>query len=307
MPPVERAVTVIIPSRGLRERGALLHRAIDSVRAQRGVEAVPLVVLNGARRAREVEASVRVTPGVCLLVRAEADLPAALRAGREAVGTPWFATLDEDDELLPDALACRMEALQAQADADVVVTNAIRRHGDSDTIVMGDHIDVARDPLRAFLRRNWLVPGSWLARSDRVRASLFDGMPRYRECTFLALRFAIEYRMHWLQKPTVVYHVATLHAETRSREYLHGQAEALQQLLLLPLPGFMRREVRWAISAAFHEAADALWKAGEAEEAWRMHVRSLRAWGGLRFLPFSRHLLGTALRRMAASGGLAAE
>lgn len=282
----------------------MLWRAVDSVREQSGVRALALVVLNGAQRAPEVEGALARAhergDGVRLIVREDADLPAAHRAGRHAVETPWFGALDDDDLLLPGALARRVEALEGSPDSDVVVTNGMVRRGDIDALHVPPEDAVAADPLRALQRRNWLLPGSWLARRDRVAPLVFDDMPRYRECTYLALRFAIEHRMLWLQEPTVCYNVGSPHAESRSHGYMMEQVAALRRILALPLPGPMRRRVHREITAAFHDMADFHWSAGALELAWRIHLRSLRAWGGLRYLPFTRHLLGTGWQRLRA-------
>ena len=105
------AVSVVIPTLGQREREAWLRRAVASVLDQRGVRAVPLVVLNGAQPSPAVECWLRAEPRLRLVTREEANLPLALLAGRRAVDTPFFATLDDDDQLLPDALALRRELI----------------------------------------------------------------------------------------------------------------------------------------------------------------------------------------------------
>lgn len=304
MPSPDRAVTVVIPTRGLGERAKLLWRAVDSVREQSGVRALALVILNGAQRAPEVESALRRAyergDGVRLIVHEEGGLPAAHRAGRRAVATSWFGALDDDDALLPGALARRLDALEQRPECDVVVTNGMVHRDGVDSLHVPPDDAVAKDPLRALQRRNWLLPGSWLARHDRVGHAVFDDMPRYRECTYLALRFAIEHRMIWLQEPTVRYNVGSPHAESRSHGYLMEQVEALRRILALPLPAAMRRRVRREIAAAFHDMADHHWSLGALELAWRLHLRSLRAWGGLRYLPFTRHLLGAEWSRVRA-------
>jgi glycosyltransferase involved in cell wall biosynthesis len=294
----EPAVTVIIPTRGLPERRDHLYRAIASVRRQEGVRATPLVVINGSQSAPEVSATLLAHSDVHVLTRPVAHLPSALRLGREAVDTPWFGTLDDDDELLPDALSRRIAALRRNPDADVVVSNGYRRVNGHDVLhIAGDH-RIAVDPLRAFHRGNWLLPGSWTARSDRVDATLFDGMPSHRECTFLALRFSTQYNMIWLDEPTVVYHEGSPRAVSRSYAYMVGQLKATRSLLRLPLPGHMQRRVRWEVAAALHDTADRCWADGDLANAWRHHGASLRAWLGLRYLPFTRHLLVAEWRRL---------
>jgi len=159
-------------------------------------------------------------------------------------------------------------------------------------------MDVQAAPLRTLHERNWLLPGSWLARSDRIGPALYAGMPRYLECTYLALRFATEYAMLWLPTPTVVYNVGSPEAESRSREYLLGQMTAGRSLLALSLPAWFRRHLRRNIGAAYHAAADHLLSSGLLAEAWRMHLHSLTTRdGAVRYLLFTRHLVRASCER----------
>ena len=297
MSSADRAVTVIIPTRGLRERAELLRNAIDSVLGQLDVRAVPLLVLNGASRCPEVEQALKADPRLRLITRHEANLPAAMRAGREAVDTPWYATLDDDDVLLPDALSLRVGALQRRPDCDAVITNGYRRTDAGDVLNILPGSDINSDPLRALLRRNWLLPGSWLCRSDNVGVSLFEGMPRYLECTYLAVRFATEYRMLWLDTPTVAYRVGSPLATSNSREYTLGQVDALRRIIELKLPSDVRRQFRRRIAASYHFEANRALREGETRKAWRWHVAALLESGGLRYAPFIRHLLRASWSR----------
>lgn len=297
MSSADRAVTVILPSRGQPGRLDSLRRAIESIASQHDVCAIPLVVLNGPHVSPGVEAALRADGRVRVLTRREPGLPGAYVAGREAVETPWFATLDDDDLLLPGALARRVEELERRPDHAVVVTNGYRRDGVRDVLNVEPPLDVAADPLRALLRRNWLLPGSWLCRSALVTPSLFAGMPPYLECTFLAVRFASRLGMVWIDEPTVVYHVGAPLAVTGSREYVVGQMDGLRAILALPLPDDVRHAWRRRVAAAYHAAADYDWRAGSLRSAWRWHLASLCEPGGWRHVTFTRHLIRAMLVR----------
>jgi hypothetical protein len=291
MSSADRAVTVIVPSRGLAERLDQLREAIESIATQRDVCATPLVVLNGSGVSPQVEAVLQGDRRVRVVKRVEASLPGAYVAGRQAVETPWFATLDDDDLLLPGALARRVDEMERRPEHAVVVTNGYRRDGGQDVLNIQPPLDVAADPLRALFKRNWLLPGSWLCRSTMVGPSLFEGMPRCLECTFLAARFASELRMVWIDEPTVIYNVGSPLAITRSREYVVGQMDALRTILALPLPDDVRRLLHSRVAAAYHDAADHDWRAGALRSAWQWHVASLQEPGGWRHITFTRHLL----------------
>src|SRR6185295_1279548 len=93
------------------------------------------------------------------LVRLEAaDFPAALRAGRVRVRSPYFAELDDDDELLPGALATRVAAMEAHPDVDVVVTRGYVDHQGRRELNLRDLEGLQADPLRSLLDQNWLAP-----------------------------------------------------------------------------------------------------------------------------------------------------
>jgi len=243
------AISVIIPTRALAVRAALVRRAIDSVLAQEDVRAVPIVVVNGDEPDEALVASLRADRRVRTTTLAAADLPAAILAGRDLVDTPYFAELDDDDEYLPGALALRVRTLVERAESDVVVTNGIVRDSRGDSLHVEDTAAVHRDPLRALLAGNWLLPGTWLCHTARVDRALFAEMPPFRECTFLALRFATTCRMTFLDTPTLLHHLGTPRAESQSREYTLASLAATRRLLELELPPDVRAAFRASLSA----------------------------------------------------------
>jgi hypothetical protein len=293
----DTTISVVIPTLARRERATYLRRAIDSVLSQQGVRAVPLLVINGASYDAALVQALRDDPRIRIVERAEPGLPHAMRTGRCAVDAPWFAILDDDDVLMPSALALRQRVLLERDECDVVVTNGYRCDDGVNVLHVPAAGEVSADPLRALLRANWLLPGSWLARTDRVGDDLFDGMPRFLECTFLAARFATAYQMYWLDTPTVIYTEGSPLAESHSRAYLLGQADALRSLLSLQLPADVRRELHARIVSACHTVADQELQAGRTREAWRWHAATLREPGGWRHVRFIRHLLRASLMR----------
>ncbi|HMA03017.1 MAG TPA: hypothetical protein VKP02_11685, partial [Gemmatimonadaceae bacterium] len=71
------AVTIIIPTLGLRERAVSLQAAIASALAQDGVRPIVLVVLNGTNRDPDIERALREDRRLTLIVREQRGLPAA--------------------------------------------------------------------------------------------------------------------------------------------------------------------------------------------------------------------------------------
>jgi len=293
------AVTIIIPTLGLRERAASLKAAIESALAQTGVRPTVVVVLNGKRRDPEVERALRDDARVTLAMREGRGLPAAFVEGRKLVTTPWFSALDDDDLLLPGALELRVRELERRPECAAVFTNGYVRNGAGDSLHIHALQNVNADPVRAMLKRNWSLPGSWLARSEMIGAELFEGMPSYLECTYLGLRIASEHSLFWIETPTVVYHVGSPSAESRSRAYVLGQVAALRRIIELNLPDDVRRVLRARVAGAYHDSSMHERNAGAWRAAWRWHAASLLQPSGWRYLPYTRHLMRDALRALS--------
>jgi hypothetical protein len=299
------AVCVLIATLASRERGPYLHRALASVRAQAGVEARAIVVVNGAVADPALVAGLARTTGVTLLRRDEPSLPGALAAGRRLVDTPSFAQLDDDDELLPGALARRLERMAGPDRPDAVVTNGVIRNGARDSASMPDVAAVERAPLEALMARNWLLPGSALFRSATLDATLFDATPPYLEWTYVALRLVLRHRIAFLPDATVLHHEGLPFSVDQSRECALRRPLAFDAVLALELPAGIRSTLRRKRGAAWHAAAEAARLSGDLRAARAAHVKSLFAPGGWRYLAYTRRLAGRAAARpLADSAGV---
>lgn len=285
-----------MPTRALGVRACVLRRALDSVLSQHHVRALPIVVANGPDRDPALLRDLRKDRRLRLIERDQPSLPAAIRAGRRAVETEWFSTLDDDDVYLPGTLVARVRALQSRPAIDTVVSNGLVRCTGAERIHLDDVPGIEASPLRALHDGNWLLPGAWLCRTERVGCELFDAMPMALECTYLAIRFALHGPICFLAQPGVAWYADTPESESKSRYYLHRQLEALDRLLELPVPDETRQWIRSVKSASRHGIADMHFKERELIQAWRWHLRSLMGYGGWRYASFS-------LRLLLATGG----
>ena len=285
----QQTISVIIPTKANPERRALLKRAIQSVLAQENVHAVPVVVVNGSDRDPELMSELVTDRRLRVTTMELADLPTALRVGRESVDTAWFAELDDDDVFMPGALVTRKEALEKEPEFDVVVTNGVRRGTNGDKLHFVEDISIIRaDPLRAMWRHNWLLPGSWLCRADAVGTEIFKTIPKFRECTYLGLQFAIKYRIKFLDCPTVIYHTDTPQSESKSQQYALGVAHATRQMLELNLPLDLRRSLRIALGRACSANANYYLEKKDFCAAWSWYCQSLSGPGKWRRVLFAR-------------------
>ncbi len=289
------AVSYIIPTMAAPDRAEGLERAIASIADQAGVRAVPIVVVNGPNPAPTVLARLERDPRIRLERLARADLPAAIRWGRTVVKTPYFGALDDDDFLLPGALQMRADCLESGPDVDCVVTNGYQRHAGGDTAFWTDPGAIRANPLKALLERNWLLPGSWLRRTSGSDLAIFDHMPRYLECTYLAVQFALQRRIRFLESPTVVRDESR--GLSASVGYHLGQPAALEAILRLPLPADYRRGLTRQLAMAYHTVADFHRERGDLEAAWTAHTASLRLPSGGRFVVSTRHFVAPTIRR----------
>ena len=285
-----------MPTRALRTRIPLIERALESVLNQESVRVVPLVVINGTDHDPEFTRRLRADPRLRVIMLEEADLPSALRAGREKVDSEYFSELDDDDVLLPQALMARVQALEEGPDLDAVITNGFWRNSDGEKLCFNDMAVIEQDPLRAMFDRNWLLPGSWLCRTGTVGPELFLGMPRFHECTYLALQLATLYRVTFLNRPTFVWYADTPFSESKSRGYVLGEVAALRRILELDLPEDVRAFFQSKLSGAYHNGANLYLSEGHWKKAWSWHFQSLRQAGGWRYLSFSGRLFSTFLR-----------
>jgi hypothetical protein len=258
---------------------------------QSGIRVVPLVIINGQSADPAITHELRADRRLRVFAIEPPSLPAALLAGRKLVDTPFFSELDDDDILLPGALAARLHVLEQDSACGAVISNGFRRNGDGDTLHITDVAFVERDPVRALLRNNWLLPGSWLCRSDTVGPNILAGMPKYFECTYLALQLATHCRIRILAEPTVVWHTDAPLQVTRSRDYILGQVPALRRILELELPDDVRAEFRSRMAQACHAAAELHLREGALADAWSWYFRSLKEPGGWRYLSFVHRLV----------------
>jgi glycosyltransferase involved in cell wall biosynthesis len=294
-------VCVLIPTLASAERAPYLLRAIDSLRSQPPVRARIIVVVNGPRCDPALVATLEQMADVRVARVPEADMPGALAAGRALVDTEYFAELDDDDEVMPGALALRARRMAETDCPDAVITNALIRRNGADTLNIADMDAVARSPLRSLLQRNWLVPGAAMFRTATVPVELFAAIPRYLEWTYLGLVLAQTRRLAFLSEPTVIHYVGHPFSVDQSRECLLERPMAFEALLKLDLPVSIKHLLRARRSAAHHAAAEMFCAGSNRRAAWGSHLRSVAGRGGWRYLLYTRYLLGVPRRGMSPS------
>lgn len=293
----ETRVSVIIASLADRSRAELLERAIESVLTQRGVRAVPIVVVNGGRHDDGVLGALKRNPDIRCIHFSHGGLPEARLKGREAVDTPFFAYLDDDDELLPGSIEVRHQPMLADDSIDVVVSNGFRISAAGQRTITDTNIDrFQKDPLRGLLEGNWLNESGGLFRTATVGLEFFAGLPPVVEWTYIAFQLAQRRKICFINEQTFIKH-DTLASLSKSQEYLLQLPSVLLRILELPMPDDVRENVKRMYVSALHNLSMWFLEIGEFRSAWIFHLKSATHMAGWRYLPYTRHILWQQLAR----------
>lgn len=284
-------VTTIIPTMALAERSSALIRSIESVRRSSSGPIQIIVVVNGGRADPHLCQWLRVQPNLELKFSVPASLPKALFCGRELVCTPYFSTLDDDDELLEGAMELRLAAMCSGALADVVVTNSYTHKNNMDTLTYDRFAEVSEAPLHSLFRIPWLHNGNALYRSASVQSEYFRDIHQYCEWTWLAFQLALDRkRVVALDIPTFRYY-DTPGSLSKSDEYKAAYANLFQRMLSRQPPADVVALIRKRIGAFQHDESVRALIQGNIRLAIRSHLRSLLMPDGHRYLSYTRRLL----------------
>jgi glycosyltransferase involved in cell wall biosynthesis len=234
-------VTVVVATRN---RPSVLPRALESIRAQRGVSVETIVVDDGS----EVDPAAEVG-GICearvdvRLIRLGASRgPSAARnAGLAKAEGRFFCTLDDDNEFLPGKLAAQVEAVEGSSDTVAVTGVELTSGGPPDVRMPGlayaSRLDDGSHPFATVSARvfvhTYLLPTALMH-----RIGSYDEALRWGEHTELFLRLrrvalfvgidAIGTRVHrdadlehasrnWRAKADGIRHIMEVHADDFER------------------------------------------------------------------------------------------
>ena len=284
------STTVIIPTTATAGRRASLLNAIHSAGEQSGASTKILVVVNGQRFDPVLFAALRSRQDIKVAALAVADLPGALFAGRQLVDTDFFCFLDDDDEILPNGLAVRLQALTERPEVAFVATNGYYRSNGTEQVNIRNTDMVSAEPLLAMTDTCWLASCGGLYRTSMVDVRAFADLPHFLEWTYLGLKLASTRRMFFLDEPTFRVHDSE-DSLSSSVEYRVGSVTALEAALELPLPRQVTHRLRVRLSAAHHVLAGDYLSGNKLRLAWAHHLASLAQPGGVKYLLFSRRLI----------------
>ena len=293
----EPSIAVIVCTLAEARRRNAIFRALQSIRSQRCVNVIPIIVANGNRFDPSLLAELKARSDLRFSYIEQGSLPAAMQHGRAMVDTPFFCFLDDDDEYLPDGLHGRVVPMLANEEVDGVVGSGYRfdaRTRSSSGWKGGPA--TSDEALRMLLTDNWLTSCSGLYRSGRVDTHFFADIPPYVEWTYLAYKLCTTRKIEFVSLPGHLIHDSEASA-SKSRTYQTAQAAGLRQVLHLPMPSEIRMRLREKYGSALHVIADHYRRDGRFGTAWGFHLKSLMQPGGLRYLPYTRKLFPTWVNR----------
>jgi glycosyltransferase involved in cell wall biosynthesis len=288
---VSAQLTVIIPTAG---RRAELFRAIASVQAIPAPGAIALVVVNGKEADTAIVDRLRRLPDVRLMLRREAGVSAARAAAVRGVDTPVFCLLDDDDELLPSALATVRAEMEDRADAAAL--NGYEEHAGGRRTPKFPPESFASSPVLSLLTHHWLSSGGLFVRTERVDPTVFDALPDYLELTYLGLRLACRYRVQRIDRPAFVYHLGAADRVSNGIKYLEEVPHVLRAMAKEFNDADVRRLLRRKEAAVWHSLAEREMLCGTLGAALGFHGRSVALAPG-RYALFTARLIKGMLAR----------
>jgi glycosyltransferase involved in cell wall biosynthesis len=294
-------VTVVVATLASREKSAALFRALTSIRDQ-NINCRIVAVVNGPKRDGDVVAALKQAADIDVLDLEDGNLVKALTAGVAAVQTEYFSVLDDDDVFTTGACRKRYEYMVEHPEADVLATSGTKQFSDGRTERIPARFD-SNDPLASLFDCNWLPSCGGMYRRARIGADFFASMPRYLEWTYLAFRLARERRVHFWNRDAEPHFTIfeTTGSESLGLNYVLALPRNIAQMHDSTLPPHIQRLLADKIARAFHDAAARCVSAGRTKDAWRFHLESVSRRSGIRYLPYTRHLLAATLQSVVST------
>ena len=166
--------TVVIGSTCDDTRRDLLRRACNSIRAMAGEHDYSIVVVaNGPRVSSEVIEWLEARSDTYVARLKSGSYPLARRVGAEIADCEFLAFLDDDDELMPQTLAAKIEYFRQHPDVDVLVTDGIRVSGTSETKIFPPREVRSADFVETLMRTGWGA-GALTFRRENIDLAAFD-------------------------------------------------------------------------------------------------------------------------------------
>jgi glycosyltransferase involved in cell wall biosynthesis len=284
-------IEIIIPTTGTTERCQSLLEAINSVLEQEGVNALPLVILNGNIFDETIFESLQARKDIRFYYQEKGSLPDAIIKGRNLVEAEFYGFLDDDDVLLKGTLALKLNEFKQYSDTDVVVGNGyIGRFGPGQLMHDSLSLSCQKNPLLALLDSNWLASPGGLFKTTSVASDFFIDLPKYFEWSWVAFNLALNgKRIRFIDAPTF-YVNDSENSLSKDKENTKAFIDVTMRMLSRSKGHHIHKSLKERLGGAFHCAADQAIQDRSLRQAWYFHFKSLNTFSNLKYLTFTRHL-----------------
>ena len=287
-------VAVIIPTTCEVRRFENLLRAINSSLNQKGpdFDVQVVVVVNGQKVDPSSLWRLQSDNRIQVVILDEGNVSQARYEGVVRSSGQYFCFLDDDDELLPASVECRLRAFREKPEVDIVVSNGVAHTSGKDSVLISIGQDlINQDPYGAFLLQNWFASPSSLFRRSSIREGDLNIRHKYFEWTYIFYCLSSRgVRFCFVDQLGYRVHKDTAGSASKMDDYVKYHPIVLLDILKLPIPDRVRREVKRRYLTSLNTLVNLHIDRGQLLSAWQLHLYCLCR-GGWGYLLFTRHLL----------------
>ncbi len=287
--PNNTELTIIIPTLADHQRRSSLLRAIDSINAQTDCPSHTIVVINGQQYDPSLVSELMSLADIQVIMETKASVKIARQRGLLSTITPYFAFLDDDDELLPDSNKNRLDALKKNSGCIFSISRGYRMLNGKRIPSASNIADAQKEPYEELEKNNWFTSCGAVFRNTKSVIDSFNELPDYHEWTYLAYKLVSLGNFCVVDTPCYIIHESPISLSKRY-DYSVAHTVAFMKALQLNIPPAVKKSVKRRLARAEHDVATIALKNRQWRTAFTHHIRSLVLPGGLQYLPFTRHL-----------------
>jgi|CXWL01.1.fsa_nt_gi glycosyltransferase involved in cell wall biosynthesis len=286
-------VSIIIPTTCSKHREHCLLRAIDSALDQASIPVEIIVVVNGGKVDHDLFEKIKSNDRLSVLYLTEGNVSKARHFGILKSSHDYFAFLDDDDELLPNTLKQRFDALEADQYVSAVIFNGYIFNGTEDRLAVDDvfYQEVLTSIELSCLTRNIFGSLSAIFNKRNIDTDIFDIEYKYFELTYIFLRMIeCRYKITFINELAFRVYEETSMSASKSEEYMLAFPVMLQQALLMKISEEMKRKLKEKYFTALNMLSVYFLNKGDIKKAFLFHMKCLLS-GGVRYIFFTRKFL----------------
>nr|WP_324292092.1 glycosyltransferase family A protein [uncultured Desulfuromonas sp.] len=288
---VENSVSVIIPTMANNERIPALKRAICSVRKSSQHPVKIIVVVNGDKYDPLCLEWLERQRDVLLKVVDRPSAPFARYVGRCLVDTPFFATLDDDDQYLESALDQRIAAMDDVSHPDLVVTNGFFKRGENLRKLYYRFIVAKRDPVAGILVENWLNANNALYRAETVGEDYFLDYHPYIEFTWLGYKLALDKKViRFLDEETFIVN-CTDGSLSKSQQYYDSHLALFEKMASISPNKKVTNLIMGKIGDFYHDRSGYALRERRFKDSLVDHFYSIFKYRQLKYILYTRKII----------------